>query len=339
MTRSPLLPALLLSLVSAACEPQGIQPLDSNPAPDDYGVFDIAADQRSLSALDDLGVGWVRIQTRLGEERKDLTQAPRSGYALWLTVYHRDRSNISDKDTFDQSSRGGFPPRDHAEYARRLQERLRPIVDGLRESGRDPGRWLVVQIGNEVAPYDRFGPDSPSRFWHGTAAQYLEMLGTAYDAVKQIDDGIPVAPGGVSSEMMQKVLEGNRIVIDWVEDLLRLGRYDVLDIHLYHTVQSVRPKVEWLRTRWSGPLAATEVGGPDIRTGAAYTETAHVADLRDRLSVARDAGVDRIFWQQLVENPLTPVHFQNMALIEQGTWRRKPAFEAYRAWISSNSGN
>ncbi len=307
------------------------------PLPDQFGIFHVPAHRRSLRALHELGVGWIRLQLQMGERQKKHVLMPlKTGHGLWLTLYHRDRSNVNEAGTigFRRSKRGGFPPANSRQYQTLIQETIAPLVTYLREHGKNPGEWLIIQIGNEVVPTD-VAPDKPKRFWHGTGDQYLKTLALAYEAVKAVDSTIPVGAAGFSSAMMELVLSGKPPVINWCERLLQEGRFDWADVHLRHAVDTIPTKVAWIRARWDGPLASTEFAGPDERTGIVYTEDGQAEELVIRMQEAFDAGVNRIFWAGLVENDFSgPIHAHE-GLLAKITWRRKPAFDAYRQFILS----
>ncbi|MFQ5611246.1 MAG: sialidase family protein, partial [Anaerolineae bacterium] len=314
-----------------------------------YGIFSFPADERSWQALDELGVSWVRLQYRLGEAPPALIaeygRVFREGYGLWLTLYPRDASNVLDPVAFEQSTRGGFPPADADRYMALVTETLRPLVEEIRAAGQSPADWLVVQLGNEVLPSD-VAPEKPIRFWHGTSDEYLHTLALTGAALDRLDPDILLAAGGISSEALNVIVAYEndpaqfagqpeaRAVYEWNERLLAEGKFDWLDVHLYHKIADIPAKVAWVRARWSGPLAATEIGGPDPASGAVYSPELHVADLSTRIPAALAAGVDRVFWTTLVETPAFGQQYGPMALIT-ADWQRKPAFETYRQMIAS----
>ncbi|MBI4613259.1 MAG: hypothetical protein HY720_06580 [Planctomycetes bacterium] len=312
---------------TATAETASAQSIPEVPRPDALGVVGVSRDPKAREALAELGVGWVRIgEYQLGERRDDLTRIPREGYGLWLTLFHRDRANVADARAFDASERGGFPPADGARYQELVRSTVRPLVEGLRAAGRDPARWLVVQIENEVLPRDVLPPDRPRRFWHGTGEEYLSTLALAYEAVKSVEPSVPVAAAGISSEMLAELVRGeHRLITSWGERLLKEGRFDWADVHLYNRVDEIPAKVAWVRARWAGPIAGTEVGGPDEASGARYSEELHAEDVAARIGAAREAGVRRIFWSPFFENPNLESRFVPMCLVASGG-RRKPAF-------------
>ncbi len=338
-------------LLFAGCDSDPMQDEPPEPAcapfcktADAFGIFDLSNDTRAFDAMHELGVGWARIQFRMGEASLDALTARTNdlfaeGFRLWLTLYHRDRDNVADQEGFDRSERGAFPPADAAAYRRLVQETITPLVDQLRAQGKAPGDWLVIQCANEVLPADVFPPDRPVRFWHGTADEYLATLSLTYDAVKALDLAIPVAMGGISSAMMERIQEGVPEAVAWNDRLLREGRFDWADVHLRHAPEDLPAKVAWVKARWSGPLAATEVGGFCDGEGTcvnndAYESAVQAEDLRQKMTTALEAGVDRVFWASLVQNLAVAPHFQQESLITID-WTKKPAFFAYQELIDA----
>lgn len=302
-----------------------------------YGVMGVPADARSGPALRDLGVGWARFTIRLGEKNMDLRTIARQGVRLWVTLSHRDRTNIEERGTigFAKSVRGGFAPADYAKYRRLIVSTLKPLADEFAKQGKNPGEWMIVQCENEVLPRDLNPPDQKQRFWHGTMDEYLATLLATYDAVKTVDPSIPVAMMGFSSEMLGEFIsaKGRKQITAWGERLLSEGRYDWVDVHLYNRIDEMSAKVAWVKSRVAKPVAATEVGGPDPRAGEDYTEALHARQVSTRMKIALNAGASMAFWVLLRDTPGADERFRPMALIDL-KWRRKPAFEAYRRVIA-----
>lgn len=289
-------------------------------------------------ALRDLGIDWVRLDMWMGEPeyaqhlKTRISRTLAEGHGLWLTLYHRDRSNIKDQKRLDQSTRGGFPAVDRVRYQELVRNTIQPLAEDLRAQGKNPKEWLVIQIENEVAPEDVAQP-GPTRWWHGTADQYLETLSLGYDAVKSIDPEISVAVAGIASEALEIVRrDPNGAASRWLDRMLREGRFDVADVHLYHAIDTIPAKVAWVRERWKGPLGATEVGGPDERTGATYSDVRHAEDLRARILAVQSIGINWIFWLSLTEAPTADRLGQTMGLTRTDG-SRKPAFTVYQQLI------
>ncbi|MFQ5436515.1 MAG: hypothetical protein ACE5FD_16750, partial [Anaerolineae bacterium] len=316
-----LLPTLIVfGLVLSACRasntavpsPTTTPPPRHSPQPasNTFGIFSFPPEnERAWNALADLGVGWVRLQFRLGKEDPTVyTRVLDEGYGLWLTLTPRDAENVADPEKLARSQRGGFPPVNDEPYKALVTATIAPLVESLRAAGKNPGDWLVIQLGNEVIPSDVL-PDQPLRFWHGTADEYLHTLALTYQAVKAVDPSIPVAMTSLSSEAMEAVLSYEsgetqyQPIADWAARLLAEAQADWADIHLYHSVETIPDKVAWYRAHWNGLLAASEIGGPDSAVTPTFTEAGHAADLNARLTAALEAGVSRVFWTTLIEQP------------------------------------
>lgn len=333
---------LMLALVVVA--PGGDAP-DAGPRTDTWALFSVPKDPRAVPFLDSLGVGWVRLQAQLGEPGATdavpfFTEVLDNGYGLWLTVHHRDRTNVADTLAFDASTRGSFPPVDSARYAALVEATVGPLVTFLRDRGRAPERWLVVQFGNEVLP-SNVAPDQPIRFWHGSSGAYLRALAQTAAVVRRLDPAVPVAAGSLSSATLAELVafeaapvDSLRPLVDFADSLLTAGTFDWADVHLYHDVAAIPDKVGWVKARWGGPLAASEDGGPDERTGVVYSDSLQAAELAPRLQTTLAAGVDRVFWSFLVDRDLPDDRLaQTLGLLDRD-WVPKPAYAVYRDLIA-----
>lgn len=338
--KAAVLGLLLVGLLSIAV------PAADQPRTDNFGIFDVPRDARAFQSVKALGVGWMRAQLPLGDpnsERKlqkllgDMEALNNQGVGLWLTLYHRDRSNSIETGTvgYSKAHRGGFPVRNHVLYRQWIQSIIKQFTNVLKSAGRTPSRWLVVQFGNEVLPRDVAPPDRAVRFWHGTAEEYLAMLESGYRAVKAVDRNIAVASAGISSAAMEYVLQAANPVSEWNRRLLTEGRADWVDIHLRHSVDDVAAKLRWTRTYWNGPIASTELSGPDPRVEE-WTAEKQYRDLTERISIAQENGVSRIFWSALIDRPGGEVVYDNEGLLYENG-EKKPAYGAYRALVFGRS--
>lgn len=307
-----------------------------------FGVFDLPNDTRAFDELDHLGVEWVRLQFRVGEAdpaafTQRSSQLFSRGYGLWLTLYQRNPTNSfqpTDVTPLPSTTRGSYPALNPADYQAAVAELVQTLRQQMITHDLTPGERLVIQICNEVRPKE-LGGDNPFRFWHGSSNEYLAALTQTREAVQSVDQTIPTAAGGISSAVMEGILEGEEDIAAWNDLMLRSGQFDWADIHVRHRLETVAARVQWVRERWDGPLAATEFAGPDPRTGAICTEATQAEDLPLRMEATLQAGVDRVFWASLVENPSVEEVFFKEGLLELDTWRRKPVFTAYRDFINA----
>lgn len=311
-----------------------------------YGVTFLPAYQgeKLWSNLRDLGVGWVRLDYWIGDARYEerfkpiIERAIDEGYSVWITIYHRDPANV-DAARLASSKRGGLPALDLSRYRGLVARAIQPLADRIRSRGAKPSERLVVQVENEVAPED-IAPPNPNRFWHGTSAQYFSQLVASYEAVKSVDAGIPVALAGFASEGLEWAVTPNasagaRKAATWMERMLREGKYDFADVHLYHRIASIPAKIAWVRARTSSPIAATEVAGPDERSGERYSDEANALDLEARIPAVLSAGATHVFWLGMAEAPTSDRLGKTVALTRTDA-SRKPAFDRYRRMISGS---
>ncbi len=338
-----------MTLLLIAASTSFYSPAQNNRHPQ-FGVFDIVPDVRSFEELDFLGVGWVREQFRLGEGKDDLaimfySQIISEGFGLFLTIHHRDETNIKAEDmaSFIQSTRGSYPPDDTVKYKNLVSGFVNSLVDEITSQGKSPEDFLIIQFCNEVMPTD-IVPDNKTRFWHGTSDEYLNTLKWTFNAVKdQVPHNISVANAGISSAAMEEIVtydndpssadQFQTDVHEFNDRVLRKGKFDWADVHLRHHVDDLADKINWVKERWAGPLTATEFAGPDPRTRIAFSENLQAQELVERMSIALDAGVDRIFWSHLMESTAVDEIYFKEGLLELDTWRRKLAFFAYQEFI------
>ena len=318
-----------------------------------FGLFDLPVDQRSLDAVGELGVGWVRLQFRLGEREPGpllavVDQLAADGVGVWLTIRYRDPNNVADPELLAASDRGSFPPVDMSEYQQQVRQLISSVSNAIVAREGDPASSLVVQFSNEVIPNDH-APDQPARYFHGSGDEYLAMLANIREAVHSVAD-IPVAPGGISSSALDLVLAveaepGQHAdlepVHEWNDRMLKEGAFDVVDVHIRGELDTMGSRVDWVRQRWNGPLVATEVGGFCDSSCAAneiaeYTPTAQASDLPGRMRTLLDLGVDVVYWASLVESPDLEPQYQAEGLLTED-WEPKPAYAAYQNLIADLS--
>jgi len=315
---------------------------------DSFGLFDVPADPRSFEAVEDLGVGWVRIQFRLGERDPELLldvtgRLADEGIGLWLTIHHRDPDNVPDPDALARSERGSFPAVDEDRYVDDLAALIEEITSQILAAGGDPGEELIVQFSNEVIPSDH-APDQPSRYFHGSGDEYLRMLELTGSAAAAVDPAIGIAAGGISSSALDAILAAEAgdsrfaEVAAWNDRLLTEGEFDWVDVHIRGEADTIPLRLDWVHQRWSGPIAATEVGGVCdsgcSNIDAAYTPEFQASDLPAKMTALLDEGLEIVFWASLVESPDQEPQYEVEGLMTID-WEPKPAYRAYRELIES----
>ncbi len=328
------------------------------PHGDAFGVSSGLIGPNAPALLKELGVGWVRVNVNW------LYVEPEPGKYNWeplenyfnLLRKHLDGVQVlvtirAVREKSDWAGRGEakkptVPPRDRAKYAQ--------FVRGVARRG--TGLVSAYQIENEMESED---------WWTGTSDEYIELLRTAHDAIRRIDSRAYILPGGFTSgdsliaamvargdtwEQMARQLgtrkrptpEARRSAarrIAFMEEVLaKAGPYvDAVDMHYYHEPDTIAMKVRWLRETmrkhgYERPIWLTEMGGPDI-TVRSFSEAAQVDEVSERVRLASESGVAKMFWLCLFEGKGRE-RWKRMGLVRaDGT--PKPVFHAYKAAIEA----
>lgn len=314
-------------------------PIKFNP----FGIAFAPRDERTIQEFVDLGAAFIRFNNRMGEDQPDsrMFDLIERGFGIWLTVSHRDRTNVADTAWFDQTTRGGFPFVVEQAYRSLFRRTIEPIRNKFIEVGKPPEVWFYVQIENEVTPTSYEGEqiteDRIDSFWHGTGEEYKQMLLAAREMTRGM---VTQGHAGFSSSTMEGMLvvPPEDTFYRFNSSLLMEMQFDVSDVHLFHTIEKIEPKIRWIRQFYTGPLTASEVGGPDYRLeGVEYTEELQAQELEQRLEmiISPVLAINRAFWVYLrdMNNPGDPLS-EHLGLMDT-TWRRKPAWDSYKFFIDN----
>lgn len=166
-------------------------------------------------------------------------------------------------------------------------------------AARYKGRVRYYQVENEV-----YGAQS---FWMGTSNEYLNLLQTGYHAVKDADPAASVLPAGIAFETVdvtQPIAPSYQAAFNFIKLVYSSGKnyFDIADVHLYYTLESVPNRLQWLRAlmsvnSYSKPVWVSEIGGLDSRAYADSADTAEQSiDLVKRYVLAFAGSVDKVFW-------------------------------------------
>ncbi|WP_238178075.1 sugar-binding protein [Paenibacillus contaminans] len=214
-----------------------------------------------------------------------------------------------------------------------------PYTDEGREGFANYGKALLNLYGNRmewVEVYNEFNGGFGDR-GNGPADSrpdyYFKLLKKTYETIKAARPDVTVV--GMASN----------VDIPWMEEVFRLGGLeymDVVSIHPYNRtsdgmLQAVLDAKDLIRQYNQGqdkPVWITEVGWPTI-TG--LDENTQANNLVRAHVQALGAGVEKIFWYDLMDDGLQPdygehhfglIRHQNDAL---GQYTPKPAYAAYAA--------
>lgn len=216
---------------------------------------------------------------------------------LLFTVYSSARWAIKDIKAVEKKSTSNFPKRvqDYYDFIFALADRYK-------------GRVKYYQIENEV-----YG--APNNFWSGTSKEYLELLKTASLAIRKANPDAKILPASVALGDFDVALikKGGippkdriryRSAIDFLDYVFENGcnYFDIADIHLYYTLDSIPHRLNWFKellskNRCEKPIWVTETGGLEPR---AYKDTKddrlQAEDLVKRFVLAFGNGAQRVFW-------------------------------------------
>lgn len=297
------------------------------PAPNDIGVslggslnYQLPQAFREAGAA---GVGWVRmtvawswIEPKPGVfDFHDFDLAVGSARAAGLDVLGTLGLGVPWDATAPASVTGDaridYPPADIAAWEQYVYRTVTHFK-------RDIHVW---EIWNE--------PDLQG-FWHGTAAQYAQLLAVSYQEVKRADAGAHVLLGGLS-------LAGTpgRYDPNFLQEILGNPRYpaaryfDIANFHQYGSAAQASQRMSYVTgelTRHGAggkPVWVTEVGYssdpgqqqiPGYDTGDPQANQARYLD--DMLPFLLDTlGVAKVFWFSLQDVPAADPTFSHHGLV------------------------
>lgn len=241
------------------------------------------------------------------------------------------------------SKRGVLVP--HKKKKRKVSnmpDRLEDYVDFLKKTAtRYKGRIRHWQIENEPAGKHDY------RFWAGSAQEYVQLLKTAYDAIKSVDTGNKVLVAGFTAASLIKD-HGN----GFLSSVLKAGggeHFDIFDYHAYGKLAKItkagKRAQEILESHgFAGQkakpmwLSETSTRGNTPR----LWEVTQAQDVIKRYCLAFANGVERVFWWYAVDKASKPVVKEKKSndysgLLDIGL-RPKPAYHAYCLMTSKLEG-
>lgn len=156
------------------------------------------------------------------------------------------------------------------------------------------------QIGNEV-----YGL---GQFWAGTPEDYLSLLKVTHETIKRVDSTAKIIPAGIALgtiniEQVAQNRVSSRIqsALDFIDLVLSEGKdyFDLLDIHLYYTYESIEKRVKYVTDRMSKfgyrkPVISTEIGGPDIRAFISMQEFNELTRISPQNARSRNEKIQKI---------------------------------------------
>jgi hypothetical protein len=288
-----------------------------------FGVINFpVGDPRVVPLFKELNIGFLRVNVQWGdiERRKGvyswaavdkILSYRRMGFDICLTVITRNRLYATAGYSTTMPHRAG-KPNDLAAYQRFIAALLKRVGPNI----------AFLQIDNEVS--------EDGIYWAGTVENYLSVLRRTRDAVNSYK--IPIALAGIASEATELLIEGDTLTVHSVSSALSSGLYDVVDLHLYHRVESIAAKVEWFHDFGIRRIIATEVSGPDIVVDP-WSEKEKCLQLERRFDTLQVAGVERMCWFSFVDLSNEAPRFRRQGLVSP-TGIKHAVFDTYRRYIA-----
>jgi hypothetical protein len=278
-----------------------------------------------IEILKDLGVSWVRVNSQLDGHDQDFARYLDAGINMVITFSNMDPANIDTRyGPPKEFPNAGFPFKSKEAYQSRIRDALAPVLPYIAA-----GRQVWVQCENEIGDA---ATNPKSRFWRGTADQYLTQLKAFHEVVRSINPSIPVVLSSFPSESLDAVTDPNNPRHNYatkrVTRLLTEGQYDAVDPHFYGCAEDIPSKVKWIKDhmpadkRW----ITTENSGPDSRCRTtpiswkqdlAKFEQLQAKQVPARLAACADNGGSICLWFSLFNLRGETDVFNHLGLIDQ----------------------
>ena len=319
--------------------------------PNRFGVFTgkghAALTPEMIKAVKDFSsAGWVRINIPLGTAGLDYTPYLAAGVNVILMVSNQDSANIVTAYGTQQAwPDAGFPFQSRMVYQQEIRTLLQPALPFLAQ-----GRQVWVQAENEVVDVSQ---NPKELYWRGTNEQYLAQLQALYEAVKSVNQGIPVVLTSFASYLedilYQQSGAGYEQSDQHVRLLLSQKDYDAIDLHFYGCIEDIPAKIMVIKERMppgrTYQWISTENAGPDYRcktTPATWEqdparfEQLQAVQLPGRLSACADHGASICLWFSIFDLKKASDLFNHFGLLDQDSspTRQKPAYAAFKAFVA-----
>ncbi len=146
-------------------------------------------------------------------------------------------------------------------------EFLQTVVDRYK------GRVKYWQIENEIVDDKALvGLNiGATRFWMGSREEYVDLLKSAYEVIKNTDPDAEIVLQGFAHSLFMGIEEENESLAEFFDYIMSHGDYfDVVDFHYYYEPEMLHGIIDILRGAmerhgYDKPLICTEAGDLDIR--------------------------------------------------------------------------
>lgn len=283
----------------------------------------------SIDSTTDLGVNWTRVYLSWGEVEKNgwdsfLETIDQLGATQKVVTVLADNP----KEVICPQGAGSCPVAEIARYEDFIKQATQKCA----------GKVRFWQIEDEVF--------SPKSTWQGSVEQYQKILEVAYKTLKTASRENQIILGGIDLKNLSvadptvdmQTIEGNLTKVFSGSAL-----FDVADIRLFHTIDSIPARIKWLGKKMSNfnfqkPIWSLGVAGPDLSAGA-YNDQAQAEEIVKRMLIGFEAGAEKLFYYryQSLDTGQTDPLSATLGLIDsQG--KQKPAFVAFQFMAEKISG-
>ena len=201
---------------------------------------------------------------------------------------------------------------------------------------------LFNRYKNKIYYYQIENELTDKRGWHENLLTYQHILKIAKETLQSIEPDGKIVLAGIASAQTEIIcndslsLRGIKLK-DQFDRLINLtiNYFDIIDLHLYHDVNSIPQRVKFVRnyiselTNGKKDIWASEIGGPDQRTTSAnkYTNKDFQVELINRFLNIFSVGVKRAFWQGLSISSKQEGNFTYIPLMME--WNARPQYSAF----------
>ena len=210
----------------------------------------------------------------------------------------------------------------------------------------------------------QFGNEWQSDFWYiGNAQQFVEANNVLYQSVQEFSPSTKVVLGGFTTISLRFLAGCNGFVDSFYDDegvlydsaflannctvpeflqvearidsVLKLAKYDILDIHLYDDVEQWDEYYSNFSDTITKPIIVSEFGGPNMNLEP-YTEAYQADRVYEYIKKLDSLGISEMYFFKLVEGTANPAH-STSGLIEGSSLEPKLAYDVVKAFEACTS--
>ncbi|MDQ2982447.1 MAG: glycoside hydrolase family 5 protein [Actinomycetota bacterium] len=203
--------------------------------------------------------------------------------------------------------------------------------------------WAADHFKGRVSAWEVWNEENISRFWTGSAAQYVQLLKAAYPAIKTSDPDVPVVFGGTS--------ENDDVWIRQAYAAGARGFFDVMATHPYvagarapespddghaHWLTHIQVIRDLMVANGDGrkPIWFTEFGWSTGTTGVTEQQQADYLVRTIQLVRRRYPFISAMFWYNDRNTAMGNDWEDNLGLLKRDL-SEKPAYTALKAFLAN----